>query len=105
MVSASSVGGPTKGGPQPRVSSPLPGVSTLITRAPRSASIMAACGPAKARVKSTTTISASGPPFTMLLRIETGVEQGPLLDLDVDLLDLGERFERTLDGKLAADAA
>src|SRR6478609_7855945 len=63
-ASEPSVGGPTKGGPQPRVSSPLPGVSTLITRAPRSASIIAACGPASARVRSTTVISASGPPFT-----------------------------------------
>ena len=34
--------GPTNGGPQPRVSSPCPGLSTLITRAPRSASIIAA---------------------------------------------------------------
>ncbi len=32
--------GLTNGGPQPRVSSPDPGVSTLITRAPRSPSIM-----------------------------------------------------------------
>jgi hypothetical protein len=33
-------GSPTNGGPQPRVSSPLPGDSTLITRAPRSPSII-----------------------------------------------------------------
>ena len=34
--------GPTNGGPQPRDSSPSPGLSTLMTRAPMSASIIAA---------------------------------------------------------------
>src|SRR5215217_1405324 len=53
--------GCTNGGPQPRVSSPLPGFSTLITRAPRSPSIIAACGPARARVRSTTSVPESGP--------------------------------------------
>ena len=37
------------------------GVSTLITRAPRSPSIIAACGPARARVRSTTRTPVSGP--------------------------------------------
>src|SRR5688500_4594589 len=54
-------GSPTNGGPQPRVSSPCPGASTLITRAPRSPSIIVACGPARARDRSTTTTSCSGP--------------------------------------------
>ena len=36
-------------------------LSTLITRAPRSPSIIAACGPARARVRSTTSTSDSGP--------------------------------------------
>src|SRR6476469_784514 len=54
-------GSPTNGGPQPRVSSPLPGASTLITRAPRSPSIWVACGPARARVRSTTRRSERGP--------------------------------------------
>src|SRR4051812_655381 len=49
------------GGPQPRGSSPAPGLSTLITRAPRSPSIIAACGPARARVRSTTRTPSSGP--------------------------------------------
>ena len=43
------------------VSSPPPGLSTLMTRAPRSPSIMAACGPASARERSTTTMPSSGP--------------------------------------------
>src|SRR5699024_10549004 len=37
------------GGPQPRLSSPPAGVSTFITRAPKSPSIIAARGPARAR--------------------------------------------------------
>src|SRR4051794_6131581 len=51
----------TNGGPQPRVSSPPSGVSTLITRAPWSPSIIAACGPAGARERSTTRTPSSGP--------------------------------------------
>jgi hypothetical protein len=51
----------TKGGPQPRVSSPLSGGSTLITSAPMSPSIMVQSGPARMRVRSTTRIPASGP--------------------------------------------
>ena len=39
----------TQGGPQPRVSSPVPGRSTLITSAPRSASVWLAQGPARTR--------------------------------------------------------
>src|SRR5690606_22420930 len=60
--------GPTKGGPQPRDSSPPSGCSTLITRAPRSPSICAACGPAKARDRSSTTMSPRGPGNVNLLR-------------------------------------
>src|SRR4051812_22521609 len=59
--SRSPCGGSTKGGPQPRVSSPVPGASTLTTRAPRSPSIIVACGPARARVRSTTRSPSSGP--------------------------------------------
>ena len=59
-VEIGSSSGPTKGGPQPRVSSPAPGDSTLMTRAPMSPSIIAACGPARARDRSMTTTSSSG---------------------------------------------
>ena len=51
---SSGPGSPAQGGPQARVSSPVAD-STLITRAPRSPSIIAACGPASARVRSRTT--------------------------------------------------
>src|SRR6185503_7959337 len=49
----------TKGG-QPRVSSPFPGSSILITSAPMSPSDMAQNGPASTRVRSTTRTPASG---------------------------------------------
>src|SRR3954462_8428178 len=65
--SRSAPSGCTNGGPQPRVSSPLPGFSTLMTRAPRSPSIIAACGPARARVRSTTRTPSRGP-VTCVLR-------------------------------------
>src|SRR5439155_19056366 len=51
---------PTNGG-QLRVSSPLPGSSTLITSAPMSPSIIAQKGPARTRVRSRTRTPASGP--------------------------------------------
>ena len=60
-LSAIAPPAPTNGGPQPRLSSPPSGFSTLMTRAPRSPSIIAACGPASARDRSTTTIPSSGP--------------------------------------------
>src|SRR5882762_3182739 len=50
-----------KGGPQLRVSSPLPGGSTLITSAPMSPSIMVHKGPARMRVRSSTRTPASAP--------------------------------------------
>ena len=50
-----------KGGPQPRVSSPVPGRSTLITSAPRSANVCVAIGPASTRVRSRTRIPCNGP--------------------------------------------
>ena len=59
-VDSRSSSAPTNGGPQPRLSSPV-GDSTLITRAPMSPSIIAACGPASARVRSSTSRSDSGP--------------------------------------------
>ena len=51
---------PANGGPQRRVSSPVPGRSTLITSAPRSARIIVASGPARIRVRSRTRTPASG---------------------------------------------
>ena len=48
------------GGPQARVSSPLPGRSTLITSAPRSPSSIDAYGPARTREKSATIRPSSG---------------------------------------------
>src|SRR4029450_8471649 len=51
---------PTNGG-QLRVSSPLPGSSTLITSAPMSPSIIAQKGPARTPVRSSTRTPASGP--------------------------------------------
>src|SRR6266700_3015925 len=50
---------PAKGG-QPRVSSPLPGSSTLMTSAPMSPSDIEQNGPARTRVKSMTRMPASG---------------------------------------------
>ena len=50
---------PTNGG-QLRVSSPLPGSSTLMTSAPMSARIIEQNGPARTRVRSRTRIPASG---------------------------------------------
>ena len=49
-----------QGGPHARVSSPSPGRSTLTTVAPRSASIMAANGPANTRLRSATRTPVSG---------------------------------------------
>src|SRR4029077_3306400 len=48
------------GGPQPRVSSPLPGCSTLMTRAPMSASSIVQYGPDNTRVKSRIVVPSSG---------------------------------------------
>src|SRR5262249_8280844 len=50
-----------KGGPQPRVSSPLPGRSSFRTSAPRSPSICPQKGPASTREASSTRTLASGP--------------------------------------------
>ena len=51
---------PMNGGPHARVSSPLPGCSILITRAPMSASSIVQYGPESTRVKSRTVMPASG---------------------------------------------
>src|SRR4029450_8728766 len=51
---------PTNGG-QLRVSSPLPGSSTLMTSAPMSPSILAQKGPARTRVRSRIRTPVSGP--------------------------------------------
>src|SRR5712664_4834595 len=54
------VASPPENGGQLRVSSPLPGSSTLMTSAPMSPSIIAQKGPARTRVRSRTRIPASG---------------------------------------------
>src|SRR5437773_2372370 len=54
------VDSPSTNGGQLRVSSPLPGSSTLMTSAPMSPSIIAQKGPARTRVRSRTRIPASG---------------------------------------------
>src|SRR5699024_3717005 len=59
-VDSRSSPSPRNGGPQPRLSSPF-GLSILMTQAPRSPSIMPACGPASARVISRTTVPSNGP--------------------------------------------
>src|SRR3990172_7895618 len=59
------------GGPHPRLSSPPFGVSTLITRAPRSLSITVQNGPARARVRSMTSRSSRG---SRALRLHEGHE-------------------------------
>src|SRR5262249_33328331 len=55
---------PAHGGPHARVSSPV-ALSTLMTRAPRSPSIIAACGPASAPVRSTTSAADRGPSLSL----------------------------------------
>ena len=64
IVGRSRVSSPSQslnqGGPQPRVSSPVPGRSTLITSAPRSARFCDAQGPARIRDRSSTRICESG---------------------------------------------
>src|SRR5687768_1157698 len=54
------VDSPPENGGQPRVSSPLPGSSTLMTSAPMSPSSMAQYGPASTRVRSRTRTSFNG---------------------------------------------
>src|SRR5262249_48394344 len=56
------------GGPQARVSSPLPGCSTLITRAPMSASSIVQYGPDSTRVRSRTVMLSSGSLWSFLSR-------------------------------------
>src|SRR3954467_2910733 len=51
----------TNGGPHARVSSPLPGCSILITRAPMSARSIVQYGPDRTRVRSRTVIPWRGP--------------------------------------------
>src|SRR5688500_18806723 len=54
------VDSPPANGGQPRVSSPLPGSSTLMTSAPMSPSSIAQYGPARTRVRSSTRIPFNG---------------------------------------------
>ena len=58
----------------------VPGLSTLITRAPRSPSIIAACGPARARVRSTTRMPVEGSPAVRSWAgsVRSGRAQAPL---------------------------
>src|SRR5688572_8279400 len=60
MLRKYALSAPTKGGPHARVSSPRPGCSTLMTRAPMSPSSIVQYGPERTRVKSSTTMPASG---------------------------------------------
>src|SRR5665213_2616085 len=55
------------GGAKPRVSSPAPGRSILITSAPRSPSICAQVGPARTRVRSNTRRPLRGPVGLVIL--------------------------------------
>ena len=56
-------------GPIARASSPRPGNSTLMTRAPRSANTIVQYGPARTRVRSTTSTPESGPAAVTSLAI------------------------------------
>src|ERR1700744_3729517 len=62
------------GGPKPRVSSPAPGRSILITSAPRSASICTQVGPASTRVRSNTRRPFSGPVGSVISISKTPVD-------------------------------
>src|SRR5271166_665363 len=55
------------GGAKPRVSSPEPGFSILITSAPKSASICTQVGPASTRVRSNTLMPLSGPAGSVIV--------------------------------------
>ena len=63
-------------GPTLRASSPRPGASTLMTRAPRSASTIVQYGPASTRVRSTTVMPVSGPDAGM--RYVRPMEMAPM---------------------------
>src|ERR1044071_6547328 len=108
-----------KGGPQPRVSSPAPGRSTLITSAPRSARVWPAQGPARMRASSSTRTPASGPccgpdmsieflsrdfslpPYTTLADAET--LDGGLVDLDAEAGAVGQGDQAVLERQRPAD--
>src|SRR2546423_884122 len=64
------------GGPHVRVSSPLPGGSTLITSAPMSPSIIVHRGPASMRVKSSTRSPSSAPTRSDALVMEKHYHEG-----------------------------
>src|SRR5262245_33403923 len=66
------VASPPANGGQPRVSSPLPGSSILITSAPMSPSAIAQNGPASTRVRSMTRMPASGGRGTGARRARAG---------------------------------
>src|SRR6266851_5124326 len=66
-----------KGGTKPRVSSPAPGFSILITSAPRSASICTQVGPARTRVKSNTLRPLSGPLASLIASPPAAGGSGP----------------------------
>src|SRR6476659_8324903 len=60
------------GEPQPRVSSPVPGISILMTSAPMSPSIIVQYGPARARVRSRTRLPSRGPAIEHSRNAECG---------------------------------
>src|SRR5688572_33491379 len=64
------------GPPKPRVSSPPGSFSTLITSAPKSASIIPAVGPAMICASSSTRMPASGPAPALLAPIEQRLALG-----------------------------
>src|SRR5438552_14342555 len=102
-----------KGGPQPRVSSPAPGRATLITSAPRSASVWPAQGPARMRASSSTRTPASGPfcgpdmsmeflprifllpPYSILAHAEA--LDGSFVDLDAEAGAVGQGDQTVLE--------
>src|SRR3954465_7783364 len=110
------------GGPRRRGSSPAPGRSTLMTSAPRSASVCPAQGPAKMRASSSTRTPASGPfcgpdmsmkflsricvaiswpPYTRLADAET--LDGGLVDLDAETGRIGQDDQPVLERQRPAD--
>src|SRR5215472_18733943 len=90
---------PTKGG-QPRVSSPLPGSSILITSAPMSPRNMDPNGPARIRVKSITRTPARGGRAVLLLLAARDALRGARADLRL-VLSTGHSFQESFDEALA----
>src|SRR5688572_15867673 len=90
----SSVGpaSPANGGPQKRVSSPAPGISILMTSAPRSPRIIVQSGPASARVASSTRMPARAPPAMSTMPYEEYRQH--LVRLQDAKVDVRRRIDR-----------